>query len=803
MPTSSSKRALSQVEGEHAYGRRAVMVSAADRRLWYAQPAHYFTQALPLGNGRLGAMVFGGVLKERIALNEDSLWSGPPMNSPRPQALPAFLQAQQLVAQGKVHEAEALLEQDFNSEFTQAYMPLGDLHLSFEHGDDFNEYERSLDLESATSKLSYRSGGTRFTREAFVSAPDQVLVLRLQADAPGALHFTATLSSPLRGQLSAQAGCLQLLGQCPAGALPDYLGREQPLYWADTPETRGIRFCALLQVVSDGSHHMTDHHIEVRDATQATLLVSCRSDFAGWNQQPGLAKLPYIKPAQEDLAQARAQLPQLFTRHLAEYQAYFHRLSLRLAGNSHHHLPTDQRLRVFEQDPSDIGLVCLLFDYGRYLLICSSRPGSQAANLQGIWNESTTPPWSSNYTANINLQMNYWPALPLNLAEMAQPLHALIRDLSRSGALTAQEYYGAGGFVCHHNTDLWRHSRPVGQGVTGSTLWAFWNLGAAWLCAHLYEHWRFTNDAAFLWDSAWPLCAGAARFCLDILQEDGQGGLLHCPSTSPENQYQYQGKKAALATHTAMSTAILRELFGNCLEMGQQVKANPVFLAELADALARLPEFEIGADGRLLEWDQPFEEIEPTHRHVSHLYGLYPGRLISKHSTPALAEACRQSLLTRGIEGTGWSLGWKLCLWARLGDSEMALSLIHSQLRSASAASPQAGERGGSYDNLFGAHPPFQIDGNFGYCAGIADMLLQNDAQGLYLLPALPASWPSGEVCGLRAWGGIQVDITWKEGRLRAFTLSASQSATILIHLPDGSSQRIQLEANQPLHRRL
>ena len=768
--------------------------------LWYQDAAQYWTQALPLGNGRLGAMVFGGVAQERLALNEDTLWSGTPGQRLRPGAAQAWKQARTLVTQGEIKKAERLLEEEFLSDYTQAYMPLGNLLLDFDHQAQAGSYRRELCLNRALSSVSYQVGDVTYTREAFISAPDQVLVIRLRADRPGALSFTARLDSPLRGQTAPIREGLMLSGLCPSESWPNYVDHPQPLSWSADPERTGIRFCALLKAVSDGHVTSAEQRLQVRSASQATLLLACRSNFAGWDKAPQTAGVPYLRLVRQDLVDALGRLDTLFERHQAEHAKWFGSMQLRLGGPSLDRLPTQVRLARYQHSPGeDPGLINLLFDYGRYLLIACSRPGSQPANLQGIWNESTRPPWSSNYTTNINLQMNYWPALPCNLAALQQPLFEMLGDISQAGRATARTYYDADGFVCHHNSDLWRHTLPVGSGGQGRVAWGYWPHAGAWLCAHVAEHWRYTRDRDFLAGTAWPLCREAARFYLDTLTQDASGCLAFCPDTSPENSYVKGGQTLALSAATAMTSALVRSLFTDCLDMAKVLDIQDAFTEQVEATLPKLRQLAVGRDGRLLEWDRELEEEEPAHRHVSHLYALYPGHLVTPEDTPELAKACRQSLLARTNEGTGWSLGWKICLWARLKDGEQALELINKQLRQVPSAPGAGPSGGGSYDNLFGAHPPFQIDGNFGLCAGVCEMLLQNRRDGILLLPALPASWREGSVQGLRAWGGLCVSLAWKEGQLTRCELKAGRDLTTTLFLPDGGARAIALKQGQAL----
>ena len=753
-------------------------------RLWYTQPASHWNEALPLGNGRLGAMIFGGVEEERVALNEDTLWSGQPLVRKGPDKRGVFRRIREQVEAGQTGAAEALAEEAFLGDYTASYMPLGDLYIHLGH--QAENYVRELDLENAQANISYEWEGVAYRRRAIVSQPDQVLVLQMEASRPGALRFCARLETQLRGRCHVGDSCLILEGQCPSRADPEYLENPQILW-----DGEGIRFAGALRVITDGHAAYDAQGVEVTGATRATLLFCCRSNFAGWNRHPEQARVPFLANALADLESAAQRLPQLFRRHRREYGGYWNAMGLALAGKNRQDLPTGQRLKA--ASPEDADLYALLLGYGRYLLISCSRPGTQAANLQGIWNDSLFAPWSCNYTTNINLQMNYWPALPCALAQTQQPLHQLIQDIAQAGEETARMDYGVPGFLCHHNTDLWRQTRPPGKGRAGMARCAFWNMASGWLCAHLTEYWRYTGDRAFLRQVAWPLSKSAAEAYLALLTPD-ESGLILGPSTSPENAYIRDGQRHALSRTTAMTMAILRELLEDCLSMaGALGLAEDGFLRRVRQSLARLAPFQLTADGRLREWMDDEEEADPHHRHLSLLYGLYPGHTLG----PQWFEACEKTLERRGDEGTGWSLAWKACLWARLGRGDRALSLLQKMLRPVAPDNRDKRSGGGSYPNLFSAHPPFQIDGNFGFCRAVCEMLLQNRQGEIHLLPALPAAWREGRVWGLAAWGGLQCDFAWRQGTLTHLRLRAHRAVSVTLVYPDGGRRSVALAAGE------
>lgn len=762
--------------------------------VWYRQPAAEWIEALPVGNGRLGAMLFGDVSHEVLELNEDTLWSGRPESNCEPGRAPYFRQARDLALRGDYAAAQRLIEDNLPGEYGEAYVPLGALTLDFP-ALDAEEYTRALDLTTATHRVSFRAGGTAYTRECFVSAPDQAVVLRLRAEGLSMLSFALRLDSPLWHTLSCENGVLSLEGQCPSHVEPDYVKSENPVVY--DPEKPGIRVHAAVSIRTDGTLTTEGEALRVNGAREAVIVLTARSDFAGAGKDPETSGIPYRENARTDLVSTLSQPYEiLYRRHLADYRPLFGRCALELTPDRHE-LPTDERLARFQTDPSDHGLAALLFDYGRYLLISCSRPGTQAANLQGIWNREIHPPWSSNYTTNINVEMNYWPALACGLPEVCEPLHALIGTLAETGREVARCYHDARGFAVYHNADLWGHCNPVGRRRNGAAH-DFWPVAGGWLATHLYQYYRYTGDRDFLRETAYPCLKEAARFFLDLLVEDGAGHLAFVPSTSPENKFLLNGEELGVSRTTTMTTAILRENFTQTLESAMQLGVDGALQAELRKALDRLPPYETGADGRLLEWSEELEEWDPTHRHVSHLFGLYPAKQITPDRTPALAEACRRSLERRSDDGTGWSLGWKLCLWARLRDGDHAHRILRQQLRLTRADKQDAHHMGGgTYPNLFDAHPPFQIDGNFGACAGIAELLLQSADGVIDLLPALPSEWREGSFTGLRTDGGIAVSAAWRDGALLRAELTALRDCVVIVRW-GGRKQTLILRAGVP-----
>lgn len=774
--------------------------SQSDHILWYNKPADYFEESLVLGNGKMGASVFGGKNSDLILLNDATLWSGEPVNADmNPDAYTFIPAIRDALSKGDYRKANEL-QKKLQGSYSESYAPLGTMQIRMDHKNQAIDYKRELDLNNAISKVNYTVDGVKYTREYFVSYPAKIMVIKLSASKPASISGTISFESQLKYTGEGYGQKIKVNGYAPYHAEPSYRGDIPNAIMFN--ENRGTRFTTIISVRNrDGRVMCNNSEIRLEGCSEALIFVSIATSFNSFDKNPATQGLNNEVLAENVLENAESQtFKKLKSDHIKDYTTFFNRVKFSLGKTTAPDLPTDERLKRYATGAEDKNLEILYFQYGRYLMIAASRTAAVPMNLQGIWNPYMRPPWSSNYTLNINAEENYWAVETANLSEMHQPMMDFIANVAKTGAITAHNFFGTNGWTACHNSDIWAMSNPVGDFGGGDPCWANWYMGGAWLSTHLWEHFAFTQDKTFLREKAYPLMKGAVTFCLEWLVPDKEGFLITSPSTSPENIYiAPDGFRGATLYGATADIAMTRELFTDFLLACDALDIHDEFYEQVKTAKDKLRPYQIGKKGNLQEWYYDWEDAEPNHRHQSHLFGLYPGHQITSALTPELAAACRRILELRGDETTGWSMGWRINLWARLQDGNHAYKMMRSLLKYNPPDALRTPEThgGGTYPNLFDAHPPFQIDGNFGGTAAFIEMLMQSDYNNrIELLPALPDEWTEGNIDGIKARGGYEISFKWKNHKLLQSTIRAIKNGKVTL-VYAGTERTLQLEAGK------
>ncbi|MFI8378355.1 glycosyl hydrolase family 95 catalytic domain-containing protein [Leeuwenhoekiella sp. NPDC079379] len=763
--------------------------SQSNHVLWFDKPASFFEESLVMGNGKLGASIFGGVDSDKIYLNDATFWSGEPVNANmNPEAYKNIPEVREALNAENYELADKLYKQ-IQGSFSEAYEPIGTLFLNFDSKKSKN-YKRELNINEAIAKTTYSIGDVDHTREYFVTNPDKVMGIHLTSSVAKKLNFNIGFESEMKYRIGEEGNTIVINGYAPYHSKPVYNDVENPIRF---DENRGTRFTVSLQITNtDGQIKITDNKLSVTKATRATVMVAVETSFNGFDKNPATEGRDNEQLAKEYLINASQKTySELKEAHIKDYQSFFNRLSLDLGASSAPDLPIDERLKRYATGAEDKNLEILYFQFGRYLMISSSRTPEVPANLQGIWNHHVRPPWSSNYTLNINTEENYWLAESANLPEMHLPLLGFLGNLSETGKITAQTFYGVNGWTASHNSDIWAMTNPVGDFGKGDPVWANWNMGGAWLSTHLWEHYSYTLDKDFLKEKGFPIMKGAAQFCLDWMVKDKDGYYITSPSTSPENLYKTPENYVGATLYGATSDlAIIRELFDQTIKASKILDTDAAFRSRLEQVRDSIYPYKIGKNGSLQEWYYDWEEDDSKHRHQSHVIGLHPGHHIIPDKTPELAQAIATTLDIKGDDTTGWSKGWRINLWTRLWNGDRAYKMYRELLK---PVQPSGTTRydggGGTYPNLLDAHPPFQIDGNFGGAAAILEMLVQSNDDEVHILPALPSDWKSGKIKGIKARGGLELELEWSNNEATSLIIISQVDKKITLTI--GSKKKI------------